>query len=429
MLDLSKPTSRDTSPDKLLDTSLGARVMERLAALAAFTDEPGALTRLYLSPAHRRAADALRDWFRAFGVEAVVDAVGNVVARYEGEIPGAPALIIGSHIDTVRNAGAYDGNLGVVAALTVVEQLARRGERLPFAIEVVAFGDEEGVRFPITLSGSRALAGTFDSAALDACDQDGISLRGALTAFGCDPLKVGAVARDPKKVLGFIELHIEQGPVLESEDLPVGIVTAINGASRLAVEMRGTAGHAGTVPMALRHDALACAAAAMTIIEDLARSQTGLVATVGRIDARPGAVNVIPGEVSFTIDVRSPDDAQRGRAVADIGSRLAALAQARGIALTIATTHEASACVCDPQVVTQIEHAVKRQGVRPLRLPSGAGHDAMAMASLGPVGMLFVRCEGGISHNPAERITVDDADMAMRVLLDVVRHFRPMSAR
>ncbi|WP_315834497.1 allantoate amidohydrolase [Bradyrhizobium prioriisuperbiae] len=421
MLDLTQSTSADRA--------LGHHAMERLAELDAFTDEPGMLTRLYLSPAHRRAVDCLLGWWRALGIEAKLDAAGNVIARYEGETPGAPALIIGSHIDTVRNAGRYDGNLGVVAALTAVEQLARRGERLPFAIEVVAFGDEEGVRFPTTLSGSRALAGTFNPATLDERDRDGVSRRDALTAFGCDPDGIGAVARKRDQVLGFLEVHIEQGPVLESEGLPVGIVTAINGATRLAVQMRGTAGHAGTVPMGLRHDALTCAATAIVAIEELARSQPGLVATVGRIEARPGAVNVIPGEALFTVDIRSSDDAQRTRAVAEIGARLGALAQARAIALEITTTHEAAACACHPDIVSQIEAAVARQGLRPLRLASGAGHDTMAVAALCPVGMLFVRCDGGISHNPAERITVEDADAAVRVLLDAIRRFRPVPGR
>ncbi|MEW6644864.1 MAG: allantoate amidohydrolase [Pseudomonadota bacterium] len=418
----------DPAKTTVVADSLGARVMARLEALAALTDEPGALTRLYLSPAHRRAADTLVGWFSEIGVSASIDAIGNVVARYEGQAPGAPALIIGSHIDTVRNAGKYDGNLGVIAGLVVVEELARRGERLPFAIEIVAFGDEEGVRFPVTLSGSRALVGAFDPVSLDAQDQDGVALRQALAAFGCDPAGIGAIARKPQDVLGFLEVHIEQGPVLEAEHLPVGIVTAINGATRLAIELRGVAGHAGTVPMALRRDALACAAAGLVAIEELARRQDGLVATVGRIEAKPGAVNVIPGEVRFTIDVRSSDDAQRQAAVAQIRERLTAIASDRGIAVAIATTHEAGACACDPVIIAEVEQAVVRQGVRPLRLPSGAGHDTMAVAALCPVGMLFVRCAGGISHNPLEQITAEDADMAMRVLLDAVRHFRPVRA-
>ncbi|MBR0932714.1 allantoate amidohydrolase [Bradyrhizobium jicamae] len=408
--------------------SLGGRVMARLEELAALTDEPGALTRLYLSPAHRRAADSLIGWFRELGVAASIDAIGNVVARYEAATSGAPALIIGSHIDTVRNAGKYDGNLGVAAGLVAVEELARRGERLPFAIEIVAFGDEEGVRFPVTLSGSRALAGAFDPTSLDQRDEDGVTLREALIAFGCDPDGIAAIARRPADVLGFLEVHIEQGPVLETERLPVGIVTAINGATRLAVEMRGVAGHAGTVPMALRRDALACAAEGLVAVEELARGDEGLVATVGRIEARPGAVNVIPGEVRFTIDLRSPDDARRRAAVARIRERLAAIAAARDVALDIATTHEAGACACDPAIIAQVEQAVVRHGLRPLRLASGAGHDTMAVAALCPVGMLFVRCAGGVSHSPAEKITAADADVAMRVLLDTIRHFRPVRA-
>lgn len=405
------------------DLSLGQRLYDRLEAFARHSEDEGRLTRVFLSPQHRAAADELLGWMRAAGMSAHVDAIGNVVGRYEATVPGAPCLMLGSHIDTVRDAGKYDGNMGVLAALACIEEFNRAGERFPFAIEVVAFGDEEGVRFPVTLSGSRAIAGTFDQTTLSLRDKEGISLREALAGFGCDAAKVAEVARRKGQVLAFVELHIEQGPVLEDAGLPVGAVSAINGASRLSVEVRGTANHAGTVPMHLRRDALAAAAEMMLAVESRGRAEPELVATVGRVDVMPGAVNVIPGLVRFTMDVRSPSDAARRRAVADIDRRIGEIAAARGVEIAITLTHEAAACRCAPPLIEAIGQAIGRAGLPVRELPSGAGHDAMAFGRLCPVGMIFVRCEKGISHNPAEAITVEDADVSMRVLLDFIRHF------
>jgi allantoate deiminase len=266
----------------------GAEIAARLAALATISDDATGLTRLYLSPAHRRAVDLVLAWMRDAGMSAELDATGTVTGHYPGTRDDAPVLILGSHIDTVRNAGHYDGNLGVVAAIAVVADLARRGLRMPFAIDVVAFGDEEGVRFQSTLGGSRALAGTFDLAILDERDADGQSRREALVAFGCDPGAIPALARKPGSVLGYVEMHIEQGPVLDSENLPVGIVTAINGATRGSIELTGVSGHAGTVPMALRQDALAGAADIILAVEALAKGRSDLVATVGQINVANG---------------------------------------------------------------------------------------------------------------------------------------------
>ncbi|MGR0184531.1 allantoate amidohydrolase [Azospirillum aestuarii] len=405
-------------------TGFGADLMARLDAFAGFTEEPGLLTRLFLTPQHRAAADWLMELMGKAGMSARLDPAGTVVGRYEGSVPGTPALLIGSHIDTVRNAGRYDGNLGVLAAVAAVAELDRRGERLPFAIEVLGFGDEEGVRFPVTLTGSRAVAGRFDRVALETRDRDGVRMADALRAFGGDPEAIAEAARKPGEALAFLEVHIEQGPVLEAEGLPVGIVTAINGATRFAVRLRGMAGHAGTVPMALRRDALA-AAAEMTLAAErvAAASDAGLVATVGRIEAKPGAVNVIPGEVVFTLDVRAPEDAVRRDACAAILGDFEAIATRRGVELAVETTHDAAAAPCSPGIRRQIEAAVIRAGLRPLSLPSGAGHDAMAFAGVLPMGMLFVRCAGGISHNPAESITVEDADLSVQILLDIIRHF------
>ena len=410
-------------------TVFGARVMRRLDELARFSSEPDALTRLYLTPEHEAAAAQVAEWMREAGMTAGLDAAGSVVGRYEGSAPGARALLLGSHIDTVRDAGRYDGNFGVVAAIEAVAALSGRGERLPFAVEVIAFGDEEGVRFPATLTGSRALAGILDPAALDAEDGEGVSLREALRGFGCDPFRLLGVARRREDVLGYVELHIEQGPVLETEGLPVGVVSAINGASRFAAEVEGVAGHAGTVPMRLRRDSVAAMAEMVLAVERTALDVPDLVATVGWVEASPGAVNVIPVRARFTIDLRSPDDRVREGATARLRREMQAVATRRGVRLTLRTRYDAPAVVCAPPLIEALERSVARFGVRPLRLSSGAGHDGLAMAALCPVGMLFVRCEGGISHNPAEAITGADADTAVRVLADFLQHLNPAALR
>jgi hydantoinase/carbamoylase family amidase len=405
--------------------SPGAVVMARLDALAQFTETPGQLTRLYLTPEHKAAALQVRVWMEEAGMSARMDAVGNVVGRYEGGTPEAPALLLGSHIDTVRNAGKYDGNFGVVAAIQAVAELNAKGVRPDFAIEVLAFGDEEGVRFPVTLTGSRTVAGVLNASALDAEDADRISVREALQRFGLNPFQIHEVPRRKERVLGYVEAHIEQGPVLEAEDLPVGVVTAINGASRFTVEVEGVAGHAGTVPMRLRRDALAAAAEMVLAIERTAHETEDLVATVGRIEALPGAVNVIPSGARFTLDVRSPDDAVRNRAVAGLERAFQEIARRRNVTVQASKSYDEAAATSAPWLIEQLEAAVRRCGVRPLQLSSGAGHDGLAMIALCPIAMLFVRCKGGVSHNPAESITTADADAAVRVLVDFLSHFQP----
>ncbi|HME84474.1 MAG TPA: allantoate amidohydrolase [Roseiarcus sp.] len=404
------------------DLAAGARLMARLDAFAAFTDEPGRLTRLFLSDAHRRAAAAFIAWCGEAGLAARIDAAGNVVARYEGERTGAPALMLGSHIDTVRDAGRYDGNYGALAALAVVETLRAGGERLDHAIEIVAFGDEEGVRFRSTLTGSRALAGAYLEDALDQRDAGGVAMRDALKAFGGDPDKAGSIRAT--YVAAFVEAHIEQGPVLEVEGLPLGVVTAINGATRLEVGVDGMAGHAGATPMSLRRDALTAAAEMALAIEARARRETDLVATVGRLEVWPGATNVIPGHVQFSIDVRAPDDERRAAALAEMKTRIDAIAAARGVSASLAKTHEANAFVCDPRIVAGLTRAVEQLGVSPRLFPSGAGHDTMVMGGLCPAGMLFVRCKGGISHNPLESMTVEDCAFGLAALTRFVRDFQ-----
>ena len=388
-----------------------------------FSAEPDALTRLYLSAEHKAAALQTQVWMQEAGMVAHTDAVANVVGRYEGREPGLPALLLGSHIDTVRNAGKYDGCFGVIAAIQAVAALYDAGERLPFAIEVIAFGDEEGVRFPVTLTGSRTVAGTLDPAALDAEDADRISVRQALQQFGCNPMEIPGVARRKEQVLAYCELHIEQGPVLEAERLPVGVVTAIAGASRFTVSVEGVAGHAGTVPMRLRQDAL-CAAAEMVLeIERLARDTGQLVATVGRIEALPGAINVIPSGAAFTLDIRSPSDQVRDEAIGTLDQAFGRIAGRRQVRVDMRRTYDEPAATCHPALIEQFDAAIGRAGSRPLQLPSGAGHDGLAMVALCPIAMLFVRCKGGISHNPAESITAADAEMSVRVLIDFLRHF------
>ncbi|KMO12759.1 allantoate amidohydrolase [Methylobacterium platani] len=408
-------------------TTLGAGVMARLDELARHSADPDGLTRLYLTPAHDAAARQVAAWMEEAGMSVRRDAAATVIGRYEAAIPGAPTLLLGSHIDTVRDAGRYDGNLGVVVAIAAVEALHRTAERLPFAIEVLAFGDEEGVRFPVTLTGSRALAGLVGPGFLDARDADGVSLGQALTGFGCDPAGLPALARDPAATLGYLEVHIEQGPVLEDAGLPVGIVTAIAGASRLVVTVEGRAGHAGTVPMRLRRDALAAAAEMVLAVEAEANAAPDLVATVGQIEVPRGAVNVIPARTRFSLDLRSPSDAVRHAALARLRETWEAIAARRGVSVSAQGSYDELAAACAPGLTDALADGIARLGLGPLRLPSGAGHDGLALAGLCPIAMLFVRCAGGLSHSPAESVTEADVDVATRLLVDVLRHLRPDS--
>ncbi len=405
---------------------LGDEIVGRINQLGAISETAGHLTRIFLTPEHRAAAELILTWMRDAGMRARLDAIGNVCGRYEGERPGLPCLMLGSHYDTVRDAGKWDGPLGLLTAISCVADLHKRGRRLPFAVEVTGFADEEGVRFASTLLGSRAVAGTFNESVLASKDSAGVSMRDALIRFGLDPDRVGAAARIRSELLAYIELHIEQGPVLEGQNLPVGVVTAISGATRLAAKLTGMAGHAGTVPMALRRDALAGAAECISGIEELCRTDDGgLVGTVGYIQAMPGATNVIPGQVHFTIDLRAPTDTHRKRAVADIVQQIEAIAKRRKLALQLDVTHENRTVPCAPWLKAQMAAAVAAEGYPVFELPSGAGHDGMAMVDVADVGMLFVRCRGGISHHPDEHVDLADADAGARVLLRLIENFRP----
>lgn len=384
---------------------LGARAQALLDELALVTDEPGRVTRTYLSPAHRRAIDLVAGWMRARGLITRVDAVATLRGRREADIAPetAKTLLIGSHIDTVIDAGKLDGCLGVITGLLLLDEIARRRIALPFAIEILAFGDEEGVRFPTALSSSSAITGTYRREWLEVRDRDGTSLGEALTAFGCDLDRIEAAAIDPAGVLGFLEIHIEQGPLLEHWGLPVGVVTSIAGQSRFSFSLTGMAGHAGTVPMELRRDALAGLAEIALTVERVGRQGTnGLVATVGRVVVSPGAGNTVPGRVDATLDVRAGADAPRLVAIDRISYEAARIADRRGLGFDLVRHIDVPTCPMDEHLQNALADAVGSLGVDVRRLPSGAGHDAMAMARSFPSAMLFVRSRAGISHNPLE---------------------------
>ena len=413
--------------DDILPSAL--RIWEHCEALARCSEQADGLTRVFLSKEQRAASDLALGWMRDAGMTAKLDEIGNCVGRYEGDRPGSPRLVLGSHLDTVRDAGKYDGMLGVVAAIECVHALNKQGKRLPFAIEVLGFADEEGVRFGCALLGSRAVAGTFDPTLLEKVDHEGVSMRQALTDFGLDPAQISCAAHKRDDVLAYAELHIEQGPVLEAEGLSVGVVTAINGANRFLIEIDGMAGHAGTVPMNLRQDALAAAAECVLAIERRCASVPELVGTVGKLETLPGATNVIPGKVFFTLDIRSPRDAERLAAVADVERVMQGICTRRKVTLKVNPTHEGKTAACAPWLMEQIGQAIAAQRLPVRELSSGAGHDGMALVDLTDIGMLFVRCKGGISHNPAEAITLEDVDTSARVFLRFIENFRPLNAR
>ena len=401
---------------------LGARAFAALQGLNRFTDEPGKLTRLYLSPAHRQAAEWTKGAMEVAGLSAFIDAAGSVQGRRDGPVPGGPCVIIGSHIDTVKDGGRFDGNLGVVAGILAAQALRDAGIVLPFALEVVAFGDEENVRFPTHLSTSAALAGHYDPDWLDGRDAEGTRLADALVAFGGDPSGIAALARKPGSVKAYLEVHIEQGPVLEVEGEAVGIVTAINAQRRARVRVTGEAGHAGTVPMPLRKDALTASAEMALALESIAAGHEQAVGTVGTFKVDPGAANVVPGAVEFTVDIRSPSNETLASLDLAIRSRFGEIAARRGVSLDIAFYTNALAVPMDPGLQEALAVGAARAGgnLAARRLPSGAAHDAMAMASLCPSAMLFVRNEKGVSHSPLENMTEADAGTAIRVLLEAI---------
>ena len=393
--------------------------------IGEWSDVADGLTCAYMTRAHQRTARQLEEWMRACGMDTHIDAVGNVVGRYLSDQPDAKTLITGSHYDTVKDGGKYDGRLGILLPMAIVRKLHARGERLPYHLEIIGFAEEEGVRYKSTFLGSNAVAGRFDLALLDKVDDAGVPMREALRGAGHDAAIIPAIARDRSDILGYVEVHIEQGPVLLEAGLPLGVVTAIAGSSRYLVELTGLASHAGTTPMTMRKDAAAAAAEIILMVEQRCLMGASLVGTVGQLEVPGGSVNVIPGHCKFSLDIRAADDAVRLAAVNDIFEAIAQICAQRQVEANFVEIVSAKAAPCAPSMMDQLGAAIERAGVPRFDLPSGAGHDAMAMAALTDVAMLFTRCgNGGISHNRLETMTADDADIAARVLLDFLRTFK-----
>jgi len=399
-----------------------ARILPRIEELATLSESTVGLTRQFASAEHRQANDLTALWMSEAGMQVHEDAIGNIIGRYTSAScdENAPAIIIGSHLDTVINAGKFDGMLGVVSGIACVESIHKEGIELPFAIEVIGFADEEGVRYQSTYLGSRAISGDFDDAVLNRTDKNGVTFVDALKAFTKHSVDIASAQRRRNEVHAYLELHIEQGPVLEKEDVPVGVVTGIAGANRMLVTLTGLAGHAGTVPMHLRQDALAAAAECITIIEAGCGQQERVVGTVGQIEAKPGAGNVIAGDVQFSVDIRAAEDCVRHDIVEHVMVKMHAACAKRRIKIDIDHVHEASSISCDSAIIDCMTTAIDQQGYGVVKLLSGAGHDAAAMKKLAPVGMLFVRCLGGISHHPDESVTEADAISGANALLGTV---------
>ncbi|CEP34343.1 MULTISPECIES: allantoate amidohydrolase [unclassified Halomonas] len=396
---------------------LGKTLIDRLDEAAQYSEPGPGVTRLFCSQAHRQVLPLISRWMEHAGLTPQLDAAGNLVGRCPKAQAGEKTFIMGSHQDSVIEGGKYDGMLGVALPLLALEALKREGVTLPFGVEVVAFGDEEGVRFPTTLVGSKALAGSVTPDQLEAQDAEGISLREALIAFGCTPEDIPANAREPANTLGFLEVHIEQGPILEQRDHAVGIVTALTGIERHQVTLSGKAGHAGTTPMGIRHDALVGAAEIVLAIDSVLQNTDELVGVVGRLNVHPNAVNVIPALVTFTVELRSPESATRQYGREAVKAALETVAKRRGLTINIENTYSADAVACADWMMTALEQACTQVGQPAERMFSGAGHDGLAMQALTDIGMLFVRCKDGLSHHPDEAITAEDGEVATRVIM------------
>jgi len=390
--------------------NLAAEVIARCRKLASFSEDAGGTRRTFLSPPMRDCHREVSCWMKALGMTVSVDAVGNLRGFYSGASPGAPRILMGSHLDTVPNAGAFDGILGVVLAVGLLQSL--EGRKLPFGIEVVGFSEEEGVRFGVPFIGSRALVGRVDEELLGRKDERGISVRKAIQDFGLNPDEISK-AMLSNDVLGYIEFHIEQGPVLESLGRPLGVVEGIVGQNRLEFTFSGQANHAGTTPMNLRHDALAAAAEWIVSVENLAGRTPGMVATVGFVEAKPGATNVIPGEARATLDIRHASDGARTDALDELIRQAESIAARRAVAVKWRMLLAQHAVAMDPFLTEQIEHAIQKAGCGVYRMASGAGHDAMVLAEKIPAAMIFLRTPGGISHDPSESVHVDDVAKAL----------------
>lgn len=387
--------------------------------------ELGQLTVTYLTDAHRACAQRIAHWMREAGFDEVgIDAVGNVVGRYHPATEGAPYLMTGSHYDTVRNGGKYDGRLGIFVPMACVQQLKAQGRRLPFGLEVVGFAEEEGQRYKATFLGSGALIGDFKPEWLDQQDADGITMREAMQHAGLCIDDIPKLQRDPAAYLGFIEVHIEQGPVLNEKDLPLGVVTSINGSVRYLGEVIGMASHAGTTPMDRRRDAATAVAELALYVEKRAAQDGDSVGTIGQLQVPNGSINVVPGRCRFSLDLRAPNDAQRDALARDVLAELAALCERRGLRYTLEETMRAAAAPSAPALQQRWEAAVSALGLPVFHMPSGAGHDAMKLHEVMPQAMLFVRgLNSGISHNPLESSTNEDMQLAVDAFAHVLDHF------
>jgi allantoate deiminase len=402
-------------------TDRALRVIARCREIAACTEVPGEITRLFLTPPMHEVHELLRDWMEAAGMTVRIDAIGNIRGFWPGLVPGSPRLLIGSHLDTVPNAGAFDGILGVVLGVAIVEEL--KGQLLPFAIEVIGFSEEEGVRFSKPFLGSLALTGKLDPEMLARTDPNGISVRQAIEAYGLNPTQLPAAAL-ANEALAYLEVHIEQGPVLENEGTSLGIVEALVGQTRMELNFAGQANHAGTTPMHLRHDAMAAVAEWIVAVEDYAISHNGLVATVGKVEVAPGAGNVIAGKVTASLDIRHADDSVREASVMAILKLAETAATRRGAHVTSHKQLEQPAVPLDPHLTSMLNKAAVKAGFPARRMTSGAGHDAMILAPRIPSTMLFLRSPGGLSHHPDESVLPQDVEAALATAMEFLAQLR-----
>jgi allantoate deiminase len=396
----------------------GRTVMERCDLLASLSEEPDCITRRFATPPMHQVHEVIGSWLRNIGMAVEIDAIGNLIGRYEGYLPGARTLLLGSHLDSVRNAGKYDGPLGVLVAVACLEQLHARGEHLPFSIEIIGFADEEGLRYQSVYIGSKAITGTFDPRDLNLLDKDCISLAEAVSAFGGnpDPLVLRTPRWSRSDLIGYCEVHIEQGPVLEARNLPLAVVSSIVGQQRILLQLVGEAGHAGTLPMTLRRDALCAAAEFALAVETLGRSVPGLVATVGQLQIQSAACNVVPSLVQLSVDIRHEDDVWREQCASHLYERAQRICTERGIGLEWQVILNSQTISCSPALVQRWQQALAEEGHSTFTMASGAGHDGVAMSTLTDIAMLFVRCQGGISHHPAESVLKEDVTAAVAVL-------------
>jgi allantoate deiminase len=402
-------------------TDRALRVIDRCRKIAACTEVPGEITRLFLTPPMHQVHALVRGWMEAAGMTVHVDAIGNIRGLWPGSAPDSPRFVIGSHLDTVPNAGAFDGILGVVLGVAVVEEL--QGKHLSFAIEVIGFSEEEGVRFNKPFLGSLAIVGKLDAEALACTDRNGTSVREAIQAYGLDPTQLPAAVLSDD-AFAYLEFHIEQGPVLENEDTSLAIVEALVGQTRMRLVFTGHANHSGTTPMRLRHDAMAAAAEWIVAVEDYAGPQDGLVATVGKVEVSPGAGNVIAGRVTASLDVRHAEDTIRKDAVVAIIEHAKAAAAKRGVQITADTQLEQPAVPLNPHLTTLLQKAAAKAGFPTRKITSGAGHDAMVLAPVVPSTMLFLRSPGGLSHHPDESVLPQDVEASIATAMEFLTQLR-----